>query len=298
MRPAPSPTLVDAVRAALRHTGQDVAEDALLDFLAHLPPAYLERESPADIARHAALAASLGPSRRARVSVTPREAGAFDVAVVAFDYFAELSIVCGLLAAHGLDIEAGHAHTLEPTTETRTKLRPARRIVDVFRVRPRSGRPPQAETLEQELTFLLAKVAEGGALEARETIHLRLVEAIEKLGPSRAPGEDALAIRFDNASDPAWTVLEVEGRDAPGFLYALTNALAMRGLYIHDVHLEGTEGRVRDRFRIARAEGGRIENTEEQDSLETTVALIQQFTGLLPGTPDPARALRYFDQFL
>ncbi|HEY6547684.1 MAG TPA: hypothetical protein VI589_07250, partial [Vicinamibacteria bacterium] len=277
------------------------------------PADYLAREEPLAVARHAVLAASLGPARRARVSVTPRAAGTFDVAVVAFDYLAELSIVCGLLAAHGLDIEEGHAHTLEPETEAddassrapgepdrarrrRSAPRRARRIVDVFRVRPRDGHPPEGEALERELVPLLDQVAEGRSLEARESIHLRLVEAIEKSAP--APADDTLTIRFDNATDPHWTVLEVEGRDTPAFLYALTNALAMRGLYIHDVRIAGAGGLARDRFRIARAGGGRIEDAAEQQLLRTTIALIQQFTLLLPGTPDPARALRYFDQFM
>ena len=90
----------------------------------------------------------------------------------------------------------------------------------------------------------------------------------------------------------------MEGRDTPAFLYALTNALAMRGLYVHEVRIAGAEGHAHDRFRIARPAGGRIEGAEEQQLLRTTIALIKQFTDLLPGTPDPARALRYFDQFL
>ena len=82
--------------------------------------------------------------------------------------------------------------------------------------------------------------------------------------------------------------LPVRARERPGHARPLHPRRAHRG----------AGGHARDRFRIARAGGGRIEGAAEQQLLRTTIALIKQFTLLLPGTPDPARALRYFDQFL
>jgi glutamate-ammonia-ligase adenylyltransferase len=303
---------VDEVRAEVRRQGGSVDEVVFADFLSRLPRSYLDQASPAKTARHLLLATTLGAGRRARVSVVPADHGRYEVSVVAFDYFAELSIVCGLLAAHGLDIEAGHVHTLEAPSPPsaavpargpfpRPRARPSgpgRRIVDVFEVRPLAGQVPEPERLERELVALLDEVAEGRGADAREALNLRLVEAIERAGPVD-PGEGDLEIRFvDDAGDPGSTLLEVEGRDAPGFLYALTNALAMRGIYIHEVQIASAAGRVHDRFRIARAAGGGLEAGEEREALRTTIALIQQFTRRLPGTPDPGRALRYFDQFL
>src|SRR5262245_35704283 len=182
----PPAAVLDAVREALARSGASAALDGLADFLSRLDADYFERESAEDIALHAGLAAGLAPGRRARLAVTAREAGCFDVAVVAFDYFAELSILCGLLASHGLDIEAGHVHTLAPAEVARAAFRrgraprpvPAaasRRIVDVFRVRPRDGRAPAADELERELLELLDLVAAGRAEEARQRLNLRLV---------------------------------------------------------------------------------------------------------------------------
>jgi len=85
-------------------------------------------------------AGELGPQRRARVAVSAAAAGRFDVAVVAFDSFALLPLVCGLLAAHGLDIESGQVRTLAPGLAAGEKG--GLRVVDVFRVRPLGGEPP------------------------------------------------------------------------------------------------------------------------------------------------------------
>jgi hypothetical protein len=78
------------------------------EFVTHLDPGYFAQETPEDVASHVRMAAELAPSRPARLSVTAREGGCYDVAVVAFDYFGAFSILCGLLAAHRLSIESGH----------------------------------------------------------------------------------------------------------------------------------------------------------------------------------------------
>src|SRR4029453_17394857 len=107
------------------------------------------------------------PEPPAGLRVTPRSEGRFDVAVVAYDYFGEFAMLCGLLAVHGLDITSGHVHTLPPRAPAAARprgRRPAgsspRTIVDVFRVRPRRE-PPHEDALERELIALAALVAEG-----------------------------------------------------------------------------------------------------------------------------------------
>jgi glutamate-ammonia-ligase adenylyltransferase len=301
------PWVVNAVREALGHQGVTVPDATLHAFLTELDPTYFEREKPEDIALHARLAAELRPERRARLAVTPREEGQYDVAVVAFDYFAELSILCGLLAARGLDIASGHVHTLVPApgpaaAPARGHRRPrpestSRRIVDVFRVRPRKGGAPEAVALEHELCALLDLVSDGRAPEARERIHLSLVETLEAaVVPRSSPG--AVEIRFRNGDTKHFTTMEVRGPDAPGFLYALSNALAMRGIYIHEVHIESVAGEVLDVFGISHRDGRLLQDAAEQESLRKAVTLIRHFISLLPGAPDPGRALRYFDQLL
>lgn len=294
----------EAVRAALERGGE--VPPAALEFLGRLDSEYYARVFPEDAARHARLAADLTHERPARLSVEARVQGRYDIAVVALDYFSEFAIVCGLLAAHGLDIESGHVHTGEsapapPPRERRPRRRPAsvaaRKIVDVFRVHPRR-QPPEPGALEAELVGLLRLVAKGEAVEARERVNRRLAESLERPSGSSAGAVAPVAIAFDNDPDTAWTVMHVRGADALGFLYALANALAMRGIYVQSVLIESVGSEVSDRFTIARRDGRRIEDASDQEALRLAVALIKQFTHFLPWAPDPALALRGFDQLL
>jgi glutamate-ammonia-ligase adenylyltransferase len=295
----------EAFRAALERGGE--VPPAALEFLGRLDSEYFARVFPEDAARHARLAAELSAERPARVNVEPRAGGRHEVAVVALDYFSEFAILCGVLAAHGLDIESGHVHTCAPAPSPPPPSRPVRRrrpapaatrkIVDVFRVRPRRG-PPDARALEREVLELLGLVAEGEAAEARERLHRRLAESLERPSGRAAEAVAPVGISFENDPGGGWTVMHVRGADAPGFLYALANALAMRGIYVQSVLIESVGAEVADRFTIARRDGRRIEEEDEQQSLRLAVALIKQFTHFLPWAPDPALALKDFDQLL
>jgi glutamate-ammonia-ligase adenylyltransferase len=279
---------------------------AVLAFLVRLDEAYWGSHSPEEVALHLGMASSLSPTRPAAVAALPRDGGRADVVVVAYDYFAEFSLVCGLLATHALTIETGDVHTLLPLATLPRRGRsphravtPSRQIVDVFRVLPRDpSRPPDAAALERELTTLLGLVATGRSDEAREQLTRRLAETLGAAPEARGAGLAPVEIDLDNEAAPPWTLMRVRGRDTPAFLYALANALAMRRVYIHRVRIESHGDEVRDEFLIARAEGGAIGGEAEQQTLRLAVALIKQFTHFLPWAPDPALALRYFDQFL
>jgi glutamate-ammonia-ligase adenylyltransferase len=236
------------------------------------------------------LAAELAGARRVRVHVQAADSGRFDVTVVALDGRGLLAVVCGVLALHGLDVESGSAKPLDAPGVS------ARVVADVFRVRPRGGGPPDGDAIERALAELAALLAEGRAQEARERIHVRLVEALESQGPPRGAAE-AVAIAFSDVPGSSSTAMDVGGPDLPGFLYALASALTLRGLDIRQVTIESQDGRARDRFLVARADG-RALSADERDALGRAVALIRHFTRVLPGAPDPARALRSFDQLL
>jgi glutamate-ammonia-ligase adenylyltransferase len=175
--------------------------------------------------------------------------------------------------------------------------------VDVFRVRPRSGvGEPEAAALEKDLLDLLALLAAGRTDEARERLNRRLVESLAASWDADRPaGGEALApldITFEDDPASRWTVMDVRGRDTPGFLYALANALAIRGVYVQQVRIESVGREAHDTFWIARRDGRKIEDAADRQALRLAVALIKQFTHLLPSAPDPARALRAFDQLL
>jgi [glutamine synthetase] adenylyltransferase / [glutamine synthetase]-adenylyl-L-tyrosine phosphorylase len=278
------------------------------EFLSGMDEGYVAGQAPGDVALHVRMSASLDPTATAVVRVVPRPEGTFDVVVVAYDYFAEFSLLCGLLAAHGLAIESGRVHTLaappRPPEPRRRRTghgsaAPSRKIVDVFRVAPgRSGGAPDGPLLEGELRALLELLAQGRTDEARETLNRRLVGSLARSGASFVGTLSPIDITFHDDASAAWTVMRVRGRDTPGFLYSVANALAMRRIYVHGVRIESEGAEVRDEFLIGHAAGGRLESEGERQTLRLAVALIKQFTHFLPWAPDPARALQHFDQFL
>jgi glutamate-ammonia-ligase adenylyltransferase len=223
--------------------------------------------------------------RRVRVQVADAGDGRFEVTVVAHDARGLLALVCGVLAVHGLDVLSGVAEALDGPV-----------VADVFRVRPREVAPPDGDAIERELDELAALLAGGRAQEARERIHVRLVETLESAAPSRG-GPEAVGITIADEPGSALAAMDVSGPDAPGFLYALASALTLRGLDIRRVTIASEGGRARDRFLVARGDG-RALTAAERDALARAVALIRHFTRVLPGAPDPARALRSFDQLL
>jgi glutamate-ammonia-ligase adenylyltransferase len=105
-------------------------------------------------------------------------------------------------------------------------------------------------------------------------------------------------VSFDNRLSPNWTVMDAHSEDAFAFLYAFSNALSIRGVYVHKVEIRSVGQEARDRFFIADRRLRKIEDEREQERLRTTVALIKRFTRFLPEAPDPAKAMRHFDQFL
>ena len=81
--------------------------------LARLSPSYAATFSRAEIAFHAELAARLNDRNPVEIAAEHLEEGYWRVTIVAYDYLGELSLICGLLFAHGLSIVDGHVYTYE-----------------------------------------------------------------------------------------------------------------------------------------------------------------------------------------
>ena len=292
--------------------------EAIREFAARLGPAYVSRHSPDEIALHLSLAGEFNAARPARVRVVAAPAGRLDVTVVALDFFAEFALLCGVLSAAGLDIESGHVCTSLPLVRApaaswryRGRLvRPpapagppaGRMIVDEFRVLPREdaarvATPALERRLEADIIELLGLVGDGRGDEARNRLDRRLAERFSRGGPAPAALEP-LEVVFDNDSDPRWTRMEVRGRDTAGFLYALATALALRDIYVQQVEIASVGSEVKDRLLIGTRDGRKLDDPAQLATLRAAVALIKQFTHLLPLAPDPALALRSFSQLV
>ncbi|HSG05786.1 MAG TPA: hypothetical protein VLB09_05265, partial [Nitrospiria bacterium] len=264
------------------------------------------------IAGHLRMSAELSPESPVQTGIKPAGKQEWDLEIVAYDYFSVFSILCGLMASFGLDIQSGSVYTFakagaKPAPRSPWRRPPVRtgtfkrKIVDVFRIGLLPGRrfgPEQQSAFKSELTRLIRLLEEGGSQEAREAVNRRLIES---LAGQKAPlrGLDfPVDIRFDNTQSDRWTVLEIHSRDTPAFLYAFSNALAMRGVYIHGVRIKNAAGEAHDWLYVTNRLGNRIETKADQDHLRVAAATIKQFTPFLAAAPDPARAVRYFDQFL
>jgi glutamate-ammonia-ligase adenylyltransferase len=236
------------------------------------------------------MAARLGPEAPVALAIDRLGEG-LEITVVAYDLFAEFSILCGLLASFGLDIESGHAHTFDAEAGS-----PAT-IVDVFRVRHGRLTPARRREFEAELRAVVDLLREGDADGARDRVSRRLGEYLGSL-PRRPRGLLLpVEVRFDDSASPRWTVLDVKGRDTPAFLYAFSTALALRGIYVHEVEIRSVGAEAHDRFLISDRSRRKV-GRAEQAKLRMAVGFVKQFTHFLPGAPDPAEAMRYFTQFL
>lgn len=255
---------------------------------------YLPLYPSEDLAAHRRMAAALSAETPVRVAVQARDDATFDVTIVGYDYFSELSILAGLLASFGLDIRSGHIHTFGSAARKG-------KIVDVFRVALVAGvrfEAARQREFEEELRELVRLLGRGRLEEARDRVRRRFVEAMEKADRRFAGVLFPVDVRFPDEGGGEWTVMDVRGKDTPGFLYALASALAMRGVYVHKVEIRTVGGEVEDRFHISDRRGRRIDDRRERERLRMAVALIKQFTHFLSGAPDPASAMRYFDQLL
>ncbi|HEY2251860.1 MAG TPA: glutamine synthetase adenylyltransferase [Planctomycetaceae bacterium] len=313
------------------HQSQAVPENpGLKKHLARLEQEYLTTFSESDIEHHALLAARISDAEPVVVE-TARSNDNWCVTIVGYDFPGELSLICGLLLVHGFDILEGQVFTYEPLSAIGAgeSARPARqawrrqppkragrrsetsdppplqddlrqKIVDVFSVRPAQG-VDATEALQKyaaELRGLLVQLQSGeqaaaqGALVKRIAAKLRTTKA-------RPPGPlYPVEIEIDNAASEQFTVLRIRTEDTSGFLYELTNALALSGVYISRVNVHSKGSQVFDTLLVTDARGQKIIDPQKQRELQAAAVLIKHFTHLLPRSPNPEGALLHFREFV
>ncbi len=298
---------------------QDIAPDILQDFVSRMDQEYFRRFTPAAIAHHVRLAAQLTPEHPCEVSIIGQPDQHFELTLVAYDYFSEFAIICGLLSAFGLNIEEGQIYTFVEgapaaasartalggsSSRVKSKSRPGlsrKKIVDVFRVQPARGIPFGPEDhrrLIAELTRMIGLLDAGQVDEARQAVNRHLVEQLGRRRGSFSGLLHTVQITFDNSQSPTDTIMDIRSDDTPAFLYAFANALAMRNIYIAKAQFEIDDGKLHDRFYVRNRHGRKLIDPLDQQHLRLTAVLIKQFTHALTWAPDPAKALEAFDQFL
>ena len=268
--------------------------------IARMAPSYEATFSKHDLHRHAALAGQLNSEQLAFVDAISLDDGRWRVTVVAFDYPGELVLICGLMFAYGLDIMEGSVFTYEPVNTG--ILSPAdhrRKIVDVFIVRP--VKSPLREDLwvkyAADLSALLRLLQDRQPQQARLELAQRAAAAVRGVQIELAPLYP-IEIEIDNELSRRYTVLQITSIDTVGFLYELTNALALHKVYISQMEIDTTGRTVSDRLYVTDHRGAKITDPEQQREMRAAVVLIKHFTHLLPLSPDPESALLYFGELV
>ena len=286
-------------------------ESAVRQHIARLSPSYAETFAADEIQRHADLAARLDSDNPVEVDAASLGGGYWRVTVVGYDYLGELSIICGLLFAHGFTILDGHVYTYEPSTPASelpisSASDTRRKIVDVFTVHaiPEAERPEITLATADpwllyahELTGLLRLLQARQQREAQGELAKRVAGALHGV-PEGTATLHPINIEIDNEASNLYTILRIDTPDTVGFLYEFTNALALNGIYIAQVTVKSVGNRVQDTLCVTDVRGRKIVSPEKQRELRAATVLVKHFSHLLPQSPNPESALLHFHEYL
>lgn len=256
------------------------------------------------------------------------------VTIVGYDYLGELSMICGLLLVYEWNIVDGQIFTYEPLSspQQQPKLEPRRswrkrppqrgssadapsagpdaaqladrrqKIVDVFTVRRSRDSATSEEDWRryaEDLIALLKQLQNGEPGEAQGALAKRVAETLRRRTTAAAPPMlYPIEIQIDNDASEQYTLLRISTRDTLGFLYELTNALSLNGVYIARMHVGQAAGDAHDTLYVTDAQGRKIIDAGKQRELQAATVLIKHFTHLLPQSPNPEAALLHFREFV
>lgn len=296
-------THLQALQQDVMRQCPDVNPQVGEEFFTQLDADYFTLFTPDQIATHLTLLATVTQEHPVQVRIVTQSPNRAEILLAAYDLFGEFSLITGLMAAFGLDIRDGQVfsyhrgsgHTT-PWGHTDGGL-----IIDVFTTEftpdHAFDQAAQANFITQ-LTALIQLLRQGHLQQARDTLNYRLIDAVRTSSRTLSPSLLPVDISIDNESSADWTVVHITAEDTPGFLYSLSNALAMRNIYIHRVSIRSHAGQVQDRLDLGWRRGGKILSPEGQRELRLIVSLIKQFTHFLTSAPDPVKALRHFDHLM
>src|SRR5204862_5822260 len=138
-----------------------------------------------------------------------------------------------------------------------------RKIVGVFRVTVRSGEifdEAKQREFQKELQIQAQLLAQGAVDQVRERLNRFLIERIERMNEPLSGLLLPVEITFNNDVSPEWTLVEAQSDDSFGFLYAISNALSMRGVYIHKVKIRSSGSQAIDQFFVVDRWGHKIQD--------------------------------------
>lgn len=197
------------------------------DRIATAPPGYLLAHASSDVARHAALLASLPAPAEVRVVATPgRVTGAWHLDVATRDRRGLLAAFTGVLATSGIDV----AQAVLATWDDGAALQ-------AFVVR--STTPPDPPTLQPAL------------------------EASLRAPLGSDPVED-VTLSFDDTASALYTRCDVRAPDRPGMLHAIAVAIATAGADVHAARVTTSDRAAHDIFDLSDRRGRKLDVSLQQ----------------------------------
>lgn len=270
--------------------------------LARLDPSYASVFSEEEIRRHVVLAEQLDDHHPVEVEAVQLDDRSWRITIIAYDYPGELALICGLLFAYGFSIDEGNAFTYQPQAPGPDASGEAnrRKIVDVFTVEPvREDIEPDVWTrYTADLSKLLRMTQAGQRREARGELAKRVVIALQERKAGTPGMLYPVDVEIDNSTSEQYTLLTIDAADTPGFLYELTNALAISRLYIARLTVDSTGQRVNDTLLVTDFDGNKITDPGKIRELRAAIVLIKHFTHLLPLSSNPETALLHFRELI
>ena len=172
-----------------------------------------------------------------------------EVMVFAVDRPGLLADLAGAIASAGANVK-----TVQVTTTKDGKA------LDIFTIQPPEGANDHASELVGRLHKSLLSVASGDEMTS--------VQLPQRLGDRRAIFSVPAMVRTDLDASVDCTVIEAEGRDRPGLLYLLAEALTEIGVTILSAHIATYGERAVDTFYLQDAPGYKIKNKRRIQSIE------------------------------
>jgi glutamate-ammonia-ligase adenylyltransferase len=295
----------------------EVDEELIREYLSRLGEQYFKRFSKRDMFRHLRGISLLSHERPVEVLVEQKRGGLVDCTVFAFDYPYVFSLITGILAGMGLSVLTGDVFTYERVRMETGRIARTQHSKDSNYTEMSSGRRRIIDhfsgTLEsplslknwsrefkkriEEIIILLEKGDEQSIRRAKDRVSEWVVERLSTLGKAHCPVLYPMQIEINNMHGH-YNRLKVVSEDTPAFLYALSNALSIQGIFIEHVRIRTIQGRVEDRIDLVDSRGKAFQDNQTISRIKLVTLFTKQFTYFLGMAPDPYAALTRFEQIL
>ncbi|GJL55684.1 MAG: hypothetical protein NPIRA02_28160 [Nitrospirales bacterium] len=285
---------------------------------------YFEQFSRDVITEHLSLVGTLSPEHPCAITIQKYPKHLYEITIIAYDYYSEFAMLCGLLSSVGLDIRHALIYTLTERVTAEQSIssssnRPRyakpgsaharntirglsrKKVVDVFTVKLLPGcvfHRAQQTKFKASVFDMIRLLETRQFRKVRSHVNRALLETLEQLTAHVSDIVHPVEVQFHNNRAPDATVMDIRATDTPAFLYTFANALTMRGVYISKATIEVKGNTAHNALFVQGRAGGKIDDVDEQQELMSTAALIKEFSHFLTWAPDPGKALEHFDQLL